>query len=136
MGITVSIVVGMTVVVLGRGCAAMRMFVLLSRFQQPLEEINQYLAPHSAWVQQHYASGRFLVSGRREPPVGGVIIARASSEQEVRDILAADPLQQLGLAVYEIHAFDATEFPKRSSAFDAFAATPVNDALASPQTEA
>jgi uncharacterized protein YciI len=105
---------------------AMRMFVLLSRFQQSLDEINQYLAPHSAWVQRHYASGRFLVSGRRVPPVGGVIVARASSEEEIQAILASDPLQRLGLVVYEVCAFDAADFPKRSSAFDAFASQPLS----------
>jgi uncharacterized protein YciI len=106
----------------------MRMFVLISRFQRPFEEITDYLEPHSEWVQRHYAAGHFLVSGRREPPIGGVIVARAANEQEIQEMLATDPLQQVGLAVYEVHVFDATEFPKRSSAFDTFAATPVNDA--------
>ncbi|MBA2681833.1 MAG: hypothetical protein H0U76_25985 [Ktedonobacteraceae bacterium] len=50
----------------------MRMFILLSRFQKPLEELNRFLTAHSIWVQQQYESGRFLVSGRREPPTGGV----------------------------------------------------------------
>ena len=70
----------------------MRMFVLLSRFQKPLEEVNRFLTTHSVWVQQHYKSGRFLVSGRRE-------------------ILAMDPLQQMGLVEYEIVAFEAPLFP-------------------------
>src|SRR5450432_1891196 len=105
----------------------MRMFVLLSRFQKPLEEVNRFLTAHSVWVQQHYESGRFLVSGRREPPTGGVIVTRAESEQELREILALDPLQQMGLVEYEIVAFEPAVFPKRSSAFDAFAARPLNE---------
>lgn len=111
------------------------MFVLLSRFLQPLEEINRHLAPHSEWVQRHYASGRFLVSGRREPPVGGVIVARATSEEEIQEILAADPLQQVGLVAYEVVAFDAAEFPKRSGAYDAFASQPVREPSPAPETE-
>ncbi len=51
----------------------MRMFVLISRFQRALDEINRSLAPHSAWVLQQYESGRFLVSGRREPPRGASV---------------------------------------------------------------
>ena len=105
----------------------MHMFVLISRFQKLLDEINPFLAPHSAWVHQHYESGRFLVSGRREPPIGGIIVARASSEQELREILTADPLQQMKLVEYDIFAFDATDFPKRSSAFDSFASTPIRE---------
>jgi uncharacterized protein YciI len=107
----------------------MRMFVLLSRFQKPLEEVNRFLTAHSVWVQQHYESGRFLVSGRREPPLGGVIVARAESEQELREILALDPIQQMGLAKYEIVAFEATAFPKRSAAFDLFASNPIQEQL-------
>lgn len=105
----------------------MRMFVLLSRFRKPLEEVNRFLMAHSVWVQHHYESGRFLVSGRREPPVGGVIVARAESEQELREILALDPIQQMGLAEYEIVAFEATAFPKRGRAFDLFATNPIQD---------
>ncbi len=105
----------------------MRMFVLISRFQRPLDEINQSFASHSEWVQRQYEAGRFLVTGRREPPIGGIIVARASSEQELREILTTEPYQQKGLAEYEIFAFDASDFPKRSSAFDTFASTPLRE---------
>ncbi len=114
----------------------MRMFVLISRFQQPLEEINRHLAQHSEWAQAQYASGRFLVSGRREPWVGGVIVARAASEDELWEVLRADPLQQMGLAKYELFAFEAAEFPKRSSAFEAFATTQANGAPPPQKTDA
>ncbi len=113
----------------------MRMFVLISRFQRPLEEVNRSVAPHSVWVQQQYESGRFLVSGRREPPIGGIIVARATSEQELREVLTTDPLQQMGLAQYEIFAFEATDFPKRSSAFDTFAARPLREPSSMQETE-
>ena len=105
----------------------MRMFVLISRFQKPFEEVNQSFALHSTWVQRQYEAGRFLVSGRREPLVGGIIVARASSEQELRELLTTDPYQQRGLAEYEIFAFEATDFPKRSSAFDSFALEPLHE---------
>ena len=105
----------------------MRMFVLISRFQRPIDEVNLSFASHSAWVQRQYESGRFLVSGRREPSIGGIIVARASDEQELREVLTSDPYQQKGLAEYEIFAFDATDFPKRSSAFDTFASNPLSE---------
>jgi len=101
----------------------MRMFVLISRFQKPFEEVNLSFASHSAWVQRNYESGRFLVSGRREPLIGGIIVAHASSEQELSEVLSTDPYQQKGLAEYEIFAFEATEFPKRSSGFEVFASS-------------
>ncbi len=89
----------------------MRMFVLISRFQKPFEEVNRSFALHSAWVQRNYESGRFLVSGRREPTIGGIIVARASSEQELREILTTDPYQQRGLAEYESLLSRLPSFP-------------------------
>ena len=112
----------------------MRMFVLISRFQRPLEEVNHSFASHSAWVQRQNESGRFLVSGRREPPVGGIIVARASSEQELQEVLTTDPYRQKGLAEYEIFAFEAADFPKRSSAFEAFASMPLHEPSPTQET--
>jgi len=114
----------------------MQMFVLISHFQKPFEEVNRSFAEHSAWVQRNYESGRFLVSGRREPTIGGIIVARASSEQELREVLTTDPYQQRGLAEYEIFAFEATDFPKRSNAFDTFASQPfhADSLLSDPPT--
>jgi uncharacterized protein YciI len=105
----------------------MRMFVLISRFQRPLDEVNPSFASHSAWVQRQYEVGRFLVSGRREPLIGGIIVARASSEQELLEVLTTDPYHQKGLAEYDIFAFEATDFPKRSSGFEAFASMPLRE---------
>ncbi len=78
-------------------------------------------------MQRQYESGRFLVSGRREPPIGGIIVARASSEQELREVMTTDPYHQKGLTEYDIFAFEAADFPKRSSAFDAFASMPLHE---------
>ena len=63
-------------------------------------------------------------------------MARAASEEEIQEILAADPLQQLGLVVYEIVAFDAADFPKRSSAYDAFASQPLSEPSPAPEADA
>lgn len=68
-----------------------------------------------------------VLDERREPPIGGVIVARASSEQELREDLTSDPFQQLGLAEYEVFAFEATDFPKRSNAFETFASKPLRE---------
>lgn len=113
----------------------MRMFILISRFQKPIDEVNRSFALHSAWVQRHYESGRFLVSGPRDLVIGGIIVARASSEQELREVLTTDPYEQKGLAEYEIFAFEATDFPKRSSAFDTFASEPMRELPPMQKTE-
>ncbi len=103
------------------------MFVAISVYLKPLEEVNQFSAAHVAWILKHYASGRFLGSGRRVPPVGGVIIARGESQEELSSILAGDPYQQHGLAKYEIVEFNPGVLPRRSAELEAFLSKPLRE---------
>jgi len=79
-------------------------------------------------LMKHYASGRFLGSGRKVPPTGGIILARAESRDEFLSILAADPYQQNSLAKYEIYEFNPGSPPRRSPELDAFLNKPLSEA--------
>jgi uncharacterized protein YciI len=100
------------------------MYILVSSYTQPIEQVNEQLDHHRAWLAGHYESGRVLVSGRRNPATGGVIILRAESREEIDALLADDPYVQHDLVEYEIIAFDETGVPHRSPGFDAFASVP------------
>jgi uncharacterized protein YciI len=100
----------------------MKMFVGISSYRVPLDNVLEHADEHGAWVQQQYADGRFLVSGRRVPPAGGLIVAHAGDIEELRQLLETDPFVDRGIASWEFFEFDATEHPKRSDAFDQFAA--------------
>lgn len=104
------------------------MFVAISVYQKPLEEVNQHSAEHTAWIVKHYAAGRFLASGRRVPPLGGVIIGRAESLEEFQSVLAQDPYQQLGIAKYEFYEFNPGPLPRRSEELEAFLNRPMREA--------
>ena len=104
------------------------MFVAISVYQKPLEEVNQHSAEHATWIVKHYASGRFLASGRRVPPLGGVIIGRAESLEEFQAVLAQDPYQQHGIAQYEVFEFTPGPLPRRSEELEAFLSRPVREA--------
>jgi uncharacterized protein YciI len=106
------------------------MYILISTYTRPIDEVNAQLDHHRAWLARHYETGRVLVSGRRNPTTGGVIVLRADSREQVDELLADDPYTQHGLVDYEIVAFDETPFPHRSAGFDAFAAQPISDAAA------
>jgi uncharacterized protein YciI len=97
------------------------MYILISSYTAPLEAVNVQLDNHREWLRSHYEAGRILVSGRRSPINGGVIVIRAESRDEVETLLADDPYVRHGLVSYEIYAFDETPFPHRSPAFDEFA---------------
>jgi uncharacterized protein YciI len=60
------------------------------------------------FLQKNYDRGNFIVSGRRNPRTGGIIVARAGSEEEVRKIIREDPFYINRVAEYEIIPFIAS----------------------------
>lgn len=83
------------------------LYLLLLTYTRPLDEVNAHLEEHRAFLRRMYAAGHFIVSGPRVPPGGGVILARAASEDDARALTRDDPFSQMGLATYEIIGFDA-----------------------------
>lgn len=84
------------------------MFVVLLTYTKSLDAVDQHVAAHREFLDRHYASGTFLLSGRKEPRTGGVILANASSARELQAILAEDPFQVHGVAAYELVQFAPT----------------------------
>ncbi len=77
------------------------MFVAISTYLKPLEEVDRFSAAHGAWIMKHYASGRILGSGRRVPPIGGIILARGESKEEflaLLSLLFIKKLRRTGIA--------------------------------------
>ncbi|WP_322998666.1 YciI family protein [Castellaniella sp.] len=78
------------------------MFIVLLNYRKPLVQVNELLEEHRKFLDRHYASGLFLLSGRKEPRTGGFILAAASGRQALIEILAADPFSLHGIANYEV----------------------------------
>jgi uncharacterized protein YciI len=81
------------------------MFIILLNYIQPLAQVDGFVAEHRQFLEQHYASGHFLLSGRKEPRSGGVILAQAASKLEVEEIIKKDPFFQNKIAEYQIIEF-------------------------------
>jgi len=81
------------------------LYLILLDYLQPLPEVEIHLAAHREFLARHYAAGHFLLSGRREPRTGGVILARAESLAEVSRWVDEDPFRQAGIARHEIIAW-------------------------------
>ncbi|MDR3409441.1 MAG: YciI family protein [Formivibrio sp.] len=84
------------------------MFLILLNYVKPLAVIEQHLASHREFLQRHYAQGTLLLSGRKEPRNGGVILARADSLAEVEALIREDPFHRAGAAEYQIIEFVPT----------------------------
>ena len=81
------------------------MYILSLHYIKPLSDIEQHLPAHIAYLDRYYAAGKFLMSGRKEPRTGGIIVARAGSRAEIERIIGEDPFHQAGIADYEITEF-------------------------------
>jgi uncharacterized protein YciI len=81
------------------------MFVVLLTYTQPLAAVDALLPAHSEFLQRMYQTGTFLLSGRKEPRDGGVILANAASAQELGSVLAQDPFHVHSVASYQVIEF-------------------------------
>ena len=85
------------------------MFVLLLTYTKPLPEVDALMREHMAWLNDNYAAGRFLVSGRQIPRTGGVILARGDDRGEIEALAASDPFVTGGVATCEVIQFRASQ---------------------------
>jgi uncharacterized protein YciI len=64
---------------------------------------------HMAWLDEQYATGRFLVSGRQIPRTGGVIVAHGDDREEIERLVATDPFVTSGVATAAVIQFRASQ---------------------------
>jgi uncharacterized protein YciI len=88
------------------------MFVIELVYKAELSEIDAHMKAHVAFLDKYYAAGNFLVSGRKIPRDGGIILAQAKSLAEVEAIVKEDPFHALGLAEFRIIQFRASQRAK------------------------
>ncbi|MDR3707675.1 MAG: YciI family protein [Capsulimonadaceae bacterium] len=80
-------------------------FLLILTYAKPLEEVDAFLPAHKEFLSKGYEAGKILFSGRRTPRIGGVILVRGGSAEEVRAFEDGDPFVRNGVATYEIIEF-------------------------------
>jgi uncharacterized protein YciI len=85
------------------------MFVIELTYKADLAEIDAHMAAHVAFLKKYYASGNFLVSGRKIPRDGGIILAVGTSRAQIERIVEEDPFSRQGLADFRIIEFRASQ---------------------------
>ena len=96
-------------------------YLALSEYLAAPEVVLDHLAEHRAWIKAAYDAGIMLVSGRQDPPDGGVLVFRAGSRTEAEAFAESDPFSLAGVSRYRVIGFTPTHAPWRSAAFEAFA---------------
>jgi len=85
------------------------MFVIELTYKAPLADIDAHMTAHVAFLKKYYDSGHFLVSGRKIPRDGGIILAVGDSRAEIEAIVREDPFCRHGLAEVRVIEFRASQ---------------------------
>ena len=95
------------------------MFVIELIYKAELAEIDANMRAHMAYLKKYYAAGQFLVSGRKVPREGGIILALGKSREQVEAIVKEDPFVARGLADFRLIEFNQSQ---RADSIDALLA--------------
>ena len=87
----------------------MTMFVIELNYIVRLSEIDAHMKAHMAFLRKYYASGHFVMSGRKIPRDGGIILAVARDRREIETIIREDPFHTHGLAELSVIEFRASQ---------------------------
>jgi uncharacterized protein YciI len=96
------------------------MFVIELIYKAELSAIDANMRAHMAWLNEQYAAGRFLLSGRQVPRTGGIILALGDSREQIEAVVRDDPFVARGLADFRVIEFRASQ---RAESLDALLAS-------------
>ena len=85
------------------------MFVIELIYKAGLGAIDAHMAAHMKFLKKYYTSGHFLMSGRKVPRDGGIILAVGESRTEIEAIAREDPFYVHGLADIRVIEFRASQ---------------------------
>jgi uncharacterized protein YciI len=85
------------------------MFIIELIYKVDLARIDKHMAAHVKFLKKYYAAGNFLISGRKVPRDGGIIVALGDSRERVEAIAAEDPFVTHGLADVRVVEFRASQ---------------------------
>lgn len=85
------------------------MFVVSLTYKKPIAEVELHLAAHIGYLEECYAKGIFIASGRKVPRSGGIILAKAETRAALDAILQQDPFYFEEVADFEVTEFVPTK---------------------------
>jgi len=81
------------------------MFIIDIHYTAPLEEVNKHMEAHAAYLKKYTEKNIFLITGKKVPWTGGILVANAGSREEAEKIVSEDPFHQNHVAEMTITEF-------------------------------
>jgi uncharacterized protein YciI len=85
------------------------MFIIELIYKANLARIDAHMSAHVKFLKKYYAAGNFLVSGRKIPRDGGIIVASGASREQIEAIMNEDPFCKHALADVRVIEFRASQ---------------------------
>jgi uncharacterized protein YciI len=85
------------------------MFIIELSYTADLSEIDHAMKDHVAFLERGYAAGSFLMSGRKIPRDGGIILALGQDRAQIEALMQHDPFVARGLAQVRVIEFRASQ---------------------------
>jgi len=85
------------------------MFIINLHYTAPLQELDRHMPEHVKYLKKYYAADVFIMSGRKVPRTGGIIIAQSDSKEIIEKIISEDPFYKHKLADFTITEFLASQ---------------------------
>ena len=85
------------------------MFIIELTYKVPLKDIDTSMPAHMKFLKKYYAAGTFLVSGRKIPRDGGIILAVGDSREQIEAIACEDPFYARGMADVRVIEFRVSQ---------------------------
>ena len=85
------------------------MYIIDLNYIVPLEELDAHMTDHVKYLHKYYKTNMFVASGRKVPRTGGIILALASSREEVDQIISEDPFYTHKLAEFKVTEFQTSQ---------------------------
>lgn len=93
------------------------MFLVLTKYVKPMEEVDKFLPAHSEFLDKYYAQKKIIFSGRRNLRTGGAILFNVKDEAEATSILSEDPFRRNGVTKCEIYEIIPTKYDEAFTTF-------------------
>jgi len=88
----------------------MKHFLVEITYNVSVAELGEAVAEHRAFLQIGYERGWFLFSGPQNPRLGGIVIARAPTFEDLQRLFAMDVYTRRNLAQYRFLEFEPVQW--------------------------
>jgi len=78
------------------------MFIILLKFSDNKAAAPDFMDEHNQWLRQGFEDNVFMLAGSLQPGIGGGLLARNASKEEIEARVAADPFVAENVVTAEI----------------------------------